>query len=453
VFETSRTNRVAVKTAVGQTERTEIPEIVTQGGTWGPMMCSNSIDTVGKFCQENGLIYKYKNISEIIPLAMVDDLLTISSCGYDTIEMNTTVNTLIELKKLKFHTPQEGKKSKCHSLHIGKPSKCCPRMKVHETEVDRVSEAMYLGDIITTDGKNSKNVKNRVSKGLGIVTEIMDTLNTVSFGEKYFEIAIILREARLINGILTNIEVWYGLQESEIKELEEVDKLLLRRVLQVPDSACIESLYLEVGLTPLRGIIKARRINHLHTLVRLEENEMLSKFFKAQWMHPIKNYWVNQVKEDLIDFDIDMDLEQVKKQSKNSFKKMVKKKMRNYALEYLNNLKEKHSKMENLLYIELKMQTYFKDKSITVQAAKNLFRWRTRAALFKMNYSNGYTNTACPCCQDGPDSQEHSFQCSVIQQKVNVVGEYGDIFNDDVSKDISGTILGIMNYREEISLT
>ena len=109
--------------------------------------------------------------------------------------------------------------------------------------------------------------------------------------------------------------------------------------------------------------------------------------------------------------------------------------------------------MENLLYIELKMQTYFKDKSITVQAAKNLFRWRTRAALFKMNYSNGYTNTACPCCQDGPDSQEHSFQCSVIQQKVNVVGEYGDIFNDDVSKDISGTILRIMNYREEISLT
>ena len=132
------------------------------------MMCSNSIDTVGKFCQENGLIYKYKNISEVIPLAMVDDLLTISSCGYESIEMNTTVNTLIELKKLTFHTPQEGKKSKCHSLHIGKPSKCCPRMKVHGTQVDRVSEAMYLGDIISKDGKNSKNIKSRVSKGLGM---------------------------------------------------------------------------------------------------------------------------------------------------------------------------------------------------------------------------------------------------------------------------------------------
>ena len=46
------------------------------------------------------------------PLAMVDDLLTISSCGTQSIEMNITINTLIELKKLKFHTPVENKKSK-----------------------------------------------------------------------------------------------------------------------------------------------------------------------------------------------------------------------------------------------------------------------------------------------------------------------------------------------------
>ena len=337
VYQTSRTNRVAVKTSVGQTERIIIPEIVTQGGTWGPMMCSNSIDTVGKFCQENGLNFKYKNVCSVIPLAMVDDLLTISKCGYETIEMNTTINALIELKKLRFHTPVENERSKCHSLHIGKPSKSCAKMKVHGEEVDHVSEAVYLGDIISQDGKNSKNIKSRVSKGLGIVTEIMEILNTVSFGEKYFETAIVLREARLINGILTNSEVWYGLQDSEISELEEVDKLLLRRIFQVPVSACIESFYLELGITPFRAIIKARRINQLHSFLCLEENEMLYKFFLSQWKHPIKNDWVNQAKEDLKDFDIEMDLEEIKKKSKNSFKKMTKKSMKEYALENLNN--------------------------------------------------------------------------------------------------------------------
>ena len=38
-------------------------------------------------------------------------------------------------------------------------------------------------------GKTQKKFKSRVAKGMGIVTEIMDILNTVSFGAKYFEIA------------------------------------------------------------------------------------------------------------------------------------------------------------------------------------------------------------------------------------------------------------------------
>ena len=49
--ESSKTNLVAGNTAVGQTKRVSLPEIAQQGGggTWGPMICSNSIDKVGNF--------------------------------------------------------------------------------------------------------------------------------------------------------------------------------------------------------------------------------------------------------------------------------------------------------------------------------------------------------------------------------------------------------------------
>jgi hypothetical protein len=183
----------------------------------------------------------------LIPLACVDDLLAVTQCGVDTINMNTTINTLIELKKLQFHIPEPEKKSKCHSLHIGKPNQHCPGMKVHGHMADIVTEAVYLGDSIRTDGRNTSNINSRVNKGVGIVSNIMDMLKNVSFGSKYFEIAITLREAHLINGMLTNFEIWYGLRESEIAEVEEVDKLLLRRILVAPDSTCIASLYLELG--------------------------------------------------------------------------------------------------------------------------------------------------------------------------------------------------------------
>ena len=92
------------------------------------MMCSNSIDDVGKFAKENGHSYSYKNLVEVIPLAMVDDLIAAASCGMDSVEINTSINTLIELKKLTFHTPVANKKSKCHLMHIGTENKGCPEI-------------------------------------------------------------------------------------------------------------------------------------------------------------------------------------------------------------------------------------------------------------------------------------------------------------------------------------
>ena len=64
------------------------------------MMCSNSIDVVGKFAKENIHFYSYNIFVEVIPLAMVDDLINAAICGMDSLEINTSINTLIELKKL-----------------------------------------------------------------------------------------------------------------------------------------------------------------------------------------------------------------------------------------------------------------------------------------------------------------------------------------------------------------
>ena len=50
IFEANRNNLVAIKTPVGLTERTNLPKIVTQGGTFGPIECANSIDKIGKKC-------------------------------------------------------------------------------------------------------------------------------------------------------------------------------------------------------------------------------------------------------------------------------------------------------------------------------------------------------------------------------------------------------------------
>jgi hypothetical protein len=278
----------------------------------------------------------------------------------------------------------------------------------------------------------------------------MDILKSVSFGRKYFQMAITLREAELVNGMLTNADVWYGLSQAEVDELEEVDKLLLRRVFEAPSSSCIESLYLELGLTPIRVIIKARRINYLHYLLNLKENEMLYSVFKAQWKYPTKDDWTVQVQKDLQDLKIDMSLEEMKKKSQWSFKRLVKIKSKEYTLDYLLDLKEQHRKMDSLEYTELKLQEYLKDDEIPVVEARNLYRFRTRVAKFKLNFKNSYESIACPLCLVQPDTQVHCVQCPEVKNKIDVQGDYRDIFTERISTDISRTLLKITNLRENL---
>ena len=192
-----------------------MPKIVMQGGSWGPLQCSNSIDKLGKGCEENGEhLYTYKNLVKVPILAMVDDKLAISNCGQESLSFNTHINTHIELKKLKFHTPDARGKTKCHKMHVGSENLLCPTLKVHNTIMKTVPEDVYLGDVVRADGKNTSNIQNRVSKGIGLISQIMNILETVSFGKSYFKITLILRESIFLNGILTNVEVWYGLSKS-----------------------------------------------------------------------------------------------------------------------------------------------------------------------------------------------------------------------------------------------
>ena len=55
-------------------------------------------------------------------------------------------------------------------------------------------------------------------------------LEEVFLGEHYFQVAIVLRKSLFLNGILFNGEAW--LEESDIRELEEVGEISLRKVLK-----------------------------------------------------------------------------------------------------------------------------------------------------------------------------------------------------------------------------
>ena len=454
LYESNRTNMVAIKTAVGLTKRTNMPHIVQQGGINGPLLCSNSIDKIGKKCKErNEHLYTYKKTTKISPLAFIDDLSGIARCGMESVALNTFLTTQIELKKLKFHTADQQGKSKCVKLHIGgAKSGFCPELKVHGTKMPEVSSETYLGDILCSDGKNTKNIKNRISKGLGIIAQIMNILDEVNFGPHYFEIALLLRESMLINGTTTNAEIWYNFSQNEVQEFENLDKLYLRRILRVPKSTPTESFYLETGAIPVGVIIQSRRLNYLHRILTSDKSGMLYKFFLAQWNNPSKGDWTEQVKADLKEFGLSVDFDGIASKSKEAFKKVVKSRAKEIAFRKLSKIKNEHSKMSNLDYSELEIQNYLLREDLKIEQKRMLFKYRTRMAEYGENFRAGRAQVMCPLCNLHLDSQILGYKCPVVTTTIRVEGNYNEIYEENTTRETIETLERISKFRKEATL-
>ena len=230
--------------------------------------------------------------------------------------------------------------------------------------MEKVREDTYLGSIISDTCNNDKKLEKAKSKGIGISSVIMAMLQEMSFGEHYYEIAATLRESLFINGILWNLETWYDMKKKDIEELEKIDKMLIKRILNAPSSTPSALLYLEMGMIPLKFIIQARRLMFLRYILTQEDDALILRFFNAQKREPCKNDWVTTVIQDLEKLDLDYSFDEIKSLSKPIWLKIVKEACKEKAFEDLLEKASTYSKGNQLNYGELKMRSYFTTKSI-----------------------------------------------------------------------------------------
>ena len=400
--------KIAVKTPAGRTNREDIYNVITQGDVFGPILCSNLVDTFGRECLKDGkYTYSYRGEVDIPPLGMIDDLLCVTECGPRSSMMSGFINCKTNSKKLMFeiekckklHVGQTVMDFKCQDLFLdkwtevairGEEAKDIVYQDVFEGEemIEQKEEEKYLGDVISVDGKNIKNIKMRIKKGKGIVNRILTMIDGIGFGKQYFKIGIILRNSLLVSSMLNNSEAWYNVTSSELDLLETIDLCFLRQLLRAPKATPKEMIYLELGIIPFRDLIRARRLNFLHTILNEEDNSILSKFFKAQLKYKTKKDWVSMVFEDMEYLELNqLGLEGIKVMKKPIFRRMINKKVEDKAFEKLENIKKLHSKVDKIEHNSLIMQKYFQPNrtNIKKEEAQLIFMLHCRVTNVKNN--------------------------------------------------------------------
>ena len=152
---------------------------------------------------------------------------------------------------------------------------------------------------------------------MSAINEICSIMEENWFGQYFFQVLTTLRNALLINSILSNASVWYNLKQKEIDQLEKWDSILMARGLSSSKKTSPIIMYLELGWTPIRFLLKSRRIMFLHYLLNEKTDSLLFKFFQAQLNSQIKGDWILTVKQDMIDIKLNhYTFNQIKQMSK-----------------------------------------------------------------------------------------------------------------------------------------
>ena len=441
--------QIAIKTSSGISRRITIRNLIMQGTVWANLCCTVLMDKLGKMMYENpDLLYKYKGSVPVPCLQMVDDVMVLSKCSSSqSVQCNSVVNSFMDTKKLSLS------KTKCHNVHIGNvKANGCSRLKVHNSPMLNETQVKYLGDQVNNSGQIKATIDERRAKAFGLTSEILSIANNVPLGQWRIQSGLMLRQAMLVNGTLYNSECWQGLDvDSEILGFAKPDEALLRGLVFGHSKVPLEFLFLETGSVPVPLIHACRRMVYLHTILRKERSELVSRIYQTQKTDSLPGDFYRLVRADMEKCQIQLSDVEISNLSAKKYKFHIKQKVLKYAFEILQLKQKSHSKIKHIQYKQLKIQPYMKSPLFNKDDISTLFALRSRTVRsirndFKEQYK---PNLNCPVCGQHLDSLPELLTCPRLKSEVMTLPQsdqqaiiqtkYEDIFDCDLRKQKQAT--------------
>ena len=258
----------------------------------------------------------------------------------------------------------------------------------------------------------------------------------LSFGQFYFDMALLFRQSMLLCSILCNSEVLYGVNKGHVETLESVDTYFWRRIFKCPMTTPTEAFYLETNSLPIRYLLVSRQLMYYWDILHMQKNELVNRVFSAQMISSGKNDWVLQISEDLKICDIRLTEEEIINMKKSKFRRLVRCKIREASQRHL--VKLRKSKSINI-WPSKNMKKYLKTNLLNTEEKQLLFMMRCRMNQVKSNFKNQFKNNLnCLLCESGiPETESHLLQCP---------GILGDIGNN-ILKIQHSDIYGVLDQQ------
>ena len=286
-----------------------------QGSRLSGRLFAKQMDVLSEsFIENDNLNYPVNEDFSIGCLEYVDDVMTCTLGKKKQDEALQRVDNFAQISKLEWGA------EKCQVMQVGRKVKVPETWTLGQKRIRNTTSYKYLGDTITSNGKNKTNIEKRFNTVQSIIRQINTTAASDVMKGVESKVILELYHACIIPSFLNNAESWC-LSDSEEKELDKLGIRIIKRLFSLPEKTPSPAVIHSFGLLNTTQQIDQKKFMFLYKILQRPNDHWTKKMLFHLKSQDIG--WAKSIQAKLAAYGLEPDWDKIKDHNKSSWKHVV----------------------------------------------------------------------------------------------------------------------------------
>ena len=204
-------------------------------------------------------------------------------------------------------------------MPVGKKVAVPNEWRLGEKSISNTTSYKYLGEVVTNDNKNKKNIEAKENKIEITIRQINTTASSDIMRGVEARVLLILFEKCIIPSLTSNCESW-TLSITDERQLDKIGIRALKRLFGLPTTTPGAAIAYSFGQLYITQEVDKKRFMFLHKVLSRENDH----WTKQMMLHlQAENLgWAKNITEKLTQYGLETDWEVIRRHSKRQWKKI-----------------------------------------------------------------------------------------------------------------------------------
>ena len=310
------TNQTAIiKTRYGPTRKIIRENGGRQGSRLTCRLFSRQMDILSeKFINEYDEKYKININLSIGCLEFVDDALTCTSGKSNQEAVLEKVDDFARMSKL------EWGEAKCQVMQVGRKIEVPETWKLGDKNIQNTTSYKYLGDMISSDGKNKLLLQTRENRLMATTIQINTTASSDIMQRIGTKVTLDLYEKSVLTSFFYNVESW-TLTKTEEKQIDKIGIQAIKRLFNLPITTPSAAIIYSFGVLYFSEVADMKKLLYFHKLL-LRSDCQWTKLMLNE-LREQKLSWAICIDEKLKEYGLSSEWDVIKQKTKIQWKNEV----------------------------------------------------------------------------------------------------------------------------------